>query len=593
MLLGPLFRFELVRLARRGTHLPLRLVLAALLFVGLLTSYVQLFPSADVFALLFGGGEAADPSRLNKFGETFLFAFLLIQQVAVLLLTPVYAGGAIAEEKEKGRFDFLLTSSLGRWELVLGKLAARLVFVLGVVAVGLPVLSLTLLFGGVDPGRVLAGFVVSVVSAVAVGSFAVMLSVLRPTLRDVLVWAFGGLAASGAAGLIFGCVSNGNGMVLSPVTVLIPLFREWGEQHTPATDPTWPMVGGYAAVFLPLAGVFVLVAVAHVRTAVVRGVAHHNPFGHPPAEPDTPADPPTLAAPPPPEWYRPPQRVVFADGEIDAAAEGREFLVPGLGDREDPLEWKERHFGARLPLLEGRLFALARGCAVFAFLCVLGIGGFVGFVTAVQNGYGGHRVTNGLARVVLTVSAAVLPFAGLRAAAGVANERAKGTLESLFVLPLDRSAILWAKAVAAARSTRWWAVGSAAAVTLAATTGGLHALCLPGLAAVYCGYAAFTLGVGVFLGVVCKTGVRAVLAHLTVSLVTFVGPLLLSPWTGWPTVVLSPPFGLGVGTSEYSPTGDGPTSERWVACLAFPVGLVYLWVGVIAWRMATRLFERA
>ena len=75
-----------------------------------------------------GGADAAEPSRLDRFGETFLFAFLLIQQAAVLLLTPVYAGGAVAEEKEKGRLDFLLTTPLGRWELVAGKLAARLVF---------------------------------------------------------------------------------------------------------------------------------------------------------------------------------------------------------------------------------------------------------------------------------------------------------------------------------------------------------------------------------------------------------------------------------------------------------------------------------
>ncbi len=568
MLLGPLFRFELTRLARRGTHLPLRVVLCVLLFVGLLASYLQLFPRADVFALVFGA--AAAPSQLEKFGETFLLAFLGIQQVAVLLLTPVYAGGAIAEEKEKGRLDFLLTAPLGRWELVAGKLAARLVFVLGVVAVGLPVLSFTLLFGGVDPGRVLAGFVVAVVSAVSVGAFAVMLSVLRPTLRDVLVWAFFGLAGSAVGGLIYGGItSNGVGGVVSPATVLVTLFRVWAETHPPGTDPTWGLVGGYSAIHLCTGLVCVWVAVANVRPTVRRST--DSPVSvPPPVEPESPPSAPTVDDPPSPSWYAVPERTVFAPHEIESAADGRDFLVPTLGDDEDPLAWKERHFGARLPLLEGRWFAVLRGCLVFAFVIALGIGVFVGLVTTLQRGRDLHFVTNGAARVVLVVATLVLPFAGLRAAVSVAEERAKKTLDSLFALPLDRIDILMAKVRAAVGPAKWWAAGAAVAVLLAVFTGGVNVWCVPSLVAVYAGYAVFTLGVGTLLGVWCKTGVRAVLAHLTVTLVTVAGPFLLA---------------------APSESGGVSTIEGCALCMSFPVGLGYAVAGVMAWRLAVRRFE--
>ncbi len=592
MLLGPLFRFELMRLARRGTHLPLRVVLAVLLFVGLIASYLQLFPGADVFALLFGGADAAEPSRLDRFGETFLFAFLLIQQVAVLLLTPVYAGGAIAEEKEKGRLDFLLTTTLGRWELVLGKLAARLVFVLGVVAVGLPVLSFTLLFGGVDPGRVLAGFVVAVVSAVSVGAFAVMLSVLRPTLRDVLLWAFGGLAASGVGGLVLaGVTPEAAGGVASPVTVLFTLFRVWGENQSPFTDPTWPLVGLYAGIHLTTAVWSVLIAVVNVRPAVRRDADSPVPVP-PPIEPESPPPAPAADDPPPPAWYAVPERAVFTPHEIESAADGRDFLVPTLGDDEDPLAWKERHFGSRLPLLEGRWFAVLRGCLVIAFVLALGMGVFIGLMLAIQSGRDLHFVTNGVARVVLVVATLVLPFAGLRAAVGVAEERAKKTLDSLFALPLDRSDILKAKVWAAVGPARWWAVGAAVAVALAVFTGGLNVLCIPGLVAVYGGYAVFTLGVGVLLSVWCKTGVRAVLAHVVVTLVTFAGPFLLAPFLNGTPVVFSPPAAVVMAAATPNEFGGASASEGTALYFSFLVGLGYAGAGVLAWRLAARRFER-
>ncbi|MCU0704379.1 MAG: ABC transporter permease subunit [Fimbriiglobus sp.] len=593
MLLGPLFRFELVRLARRGTHLPLRVALALLLLVGLLAAYLQLFPSADVGALLFGGAALADPARLDKFAETFLLIFLIAQQTAVLLLTPVYAGGALAEEKEKGRLDFLLTSPLGRWELVLGKLAARLVFVLAVILTGVPVMAFTLLFGGVDPPRVLAGFVVSAVSAVAVGAFAVMLSVLRPTLRDVLLWAFGGLSASGLLGLLLLCSNPPTvraGGVASPVTVLIPLYAAWNQP--PATgDPTWELVGLFAALHLPMAALFMMVAVANVRAVATRPTEAQSPAALTPVPVPVPAPPPPPPDEPPlPEWYKVPERPAFDPAlEVPAAADGRGFLVPALGELEDPFDWKERHFSARLPLIEGQWLMLARGCAVAAFLFALGLGLFVGVASGLRDGRGPGDTLNAVVRVVLAVAAAVLPFAGVRAAASVAEERAKKTLDSLFSLPIERSTILWAKVRAAAHRSRGWGIGAALAVMIATLAGGLHPFVVPSLVASFAGYAVFTLGLGVLLGVVAKSTVRAVLAHLVVTLATFFGPIVLAPLVGEAAFFLSTPLTLAWGAADPAYTLSG--SEGTAACMAFPIGLGYALSGWGLWWRAVRRFE--
>lgn len=583
---GPLFRFELVRLARRGGHLPLRVVLCLLLLVGLFAAYRQLFPSANPLALLFA---APDSSQLNKFGETFVVAVLIIQQAAVVLLTPVYAGGAIAEEKEKGRLDFLLTSPLGRWELVAGKLAARLVFVLAVVFTGLPVLAFTLLFGGVSPERVLAGFVVSAVSAVAVGAFAVLLSVLRPTVRDVLVAAFGGLAASGAAGLIAGAATpHGAGGVLSPVTVLVPLFAVW-KDPPPTGDQTWPLVGVYSAIQLGLAAVYVGLAVAKLRPAATRPTDTQVSVEKK-GQPDPPPEPaPPTPDDPPPDWYRMPERTVFAPGEVGASADGRDFLVPPLGDREDPLAWKERHFGAKLPLLESQVFTLVRGCAVAAFLFVLGMGLFVGVIVGLPRGEP-FDIVNPLVRVVLGVAVLAVPFAGVRAAVGVAEERAKQTLDSLFALPFDRPSILWAKAREAARRGRWWAFGAAAALGLGTITLQLHPFGVVAVTAVFAGYGLFTLGLGAWLGVRGKSAVRAVLTHLTVTLLTFVAPVVAVPLVGEPVACLSPP--VCAVRAALSPDELPRPHSSWAVCLSVPVGLGYAAAGLVLWRLAVRRFER-
>lgn len=593
MLLGPLFRFELVRLARRGTHLWLRVTLALLLLLGLLSAYFQLSPNASLFALLFGGADAADRSGLQAFAETFLIAFLVIQQVAVLLLTPVYAGGAVAEEKEKGRLDFLLTAPLGRWELVFGKLAARLVYVLAVVLTGLPVLSFTLLFGGVSPERVLAGFAVAVVSAVVVGSFAVMMSVFRPTLRDVLLWAFGGLTGSGLVGLVgVWVVREQVGGVLSPVTVLFPLFHIWGQDIPPTGDPTWGLVGAFAAIHLPLSAVFVLVAVANVRTAVTRSAVSPMSVAPPPA-PQTPAPEPPAAAPepPPPDWYQVPTREVFSPDDIPSAAEGRGFLVPALGDREDPLDWKERHFGSRLPLLESQWFLVLRTVAVGAFLLALGVTLFIGVGMSLVSVRGLGETTKSIAQIVLGVSVLVLPFAGVRVAVSVAEERARKTLESLFALPIDRSAVLWAKVWAAVRRSQWWAWGSVAAVGLAALTGGLHPNCIPGLGLMFAGYGMFSVGVGTWLGVRCKTAVRAVLTHLAITLITLIGPWVAAPLVFPEVTLLSPPVALYYGAATLTDAGPNSTAGHSI-CLSIPIGLGYAVAGWIALQVARRRFER-
>src|SRR5262249_16671917 len=82
--------------------------------------------------LLFGGlGERMGFTRVDHYqaarlAEQFFETLMLVQLVAVTVLTPAYVAGAIAEEKDRKTMEFLLATDLRNREIVLSKLVARL-----------------------------------------------------------------------------------------------------------------------------------------------------------------------------------------------------------------------------------------------------------------------------------------------------------------------------------------------------------------------------------------------------------------------------------------------------------------------------------
>ena len=69
------------------------------------------------------------------FAFSAFVAITVGQELLALVLTPTLVAGAIAEEKRRKTMHYLLASQLTSAEIVLGKLAARLLPVLGLTAV--------------------------------------------------------------------------------------------------------------------------------------------------------------------------------------------------------------------------------------------------------------------------------------------------------------------------------------------------------------------------------------------------------------------------------------------------------------------------
>lgn len=598
VILGPLFRVELLRLARRGVHFRLRVVLVVVLLLGLLATYLRTFPNTSLGGLLFRGTED-DTSRLNKFGENFLLAFLVVQQIAVLLITPVYAGGAIADEKERGGLDFLLTTPLSRWELVVGKLAARLTFVLAVLATGLPVLFLTLMFGGVSVERVLAGFVVSAVTAIAIASFATMMSVYRHTLRDVLLWTYGGIAALTAITAMFGACAD-DILAQSPLGIFWVLFAHWNQNKTP--DPTWPLVILYSCGYLICATGFLVRSLKHIRGSSPTKL--HDPVVLEETEvasTSTPSDNPPL-----PDWYQIPERPSIENESQEQFTAGRGFAVRPMGQDVDPFVWKERYFSGRLPLMESTWVTMIVGIAVTAFLFVLCAGWFVGATAKLSRGEWIDEPVNVVSRIFLVAAVLAVPILGVRTAVSVTEEKAKQTLLSLLMLPVPNQNILRAKVCGAILRTKWLLIGIGTTLGVALFTGGIHPVGIASATVFIIGYSAFVTTLGMWLSVRCASSVRAVLFLLLCVLATVLMPVIFGPVIksafssrdiiAWMDAISSPISvweATGLTIFGHSNVNDRPNSINLVGAIrSIVIGLIYATAACLIWLAAVRRFDR-
>ena len=165
--LGPVFAFEWIALSRRWQWYAMRSLFAAMLLAALIVILLNT-PTPPQ-----GGMNVRDLARL---GLAFYTAVIGTQLTLVLLAAPAATAGAICLDRASGKLTHVLVTDLSDSEIVLGKLASRLVPVLGLVACALPILAILTLLGGVDPDALVGAFLVTVGTAVLGCSLALIFS---------------------------------------------------------------------------------------------------------------------------------------------------------------------------------------------------------------------------------------------------------------------------------------------------------------------------------------------------------------------------------------------------------------------------------
>src|SRR5262245_39546668 len=144
-----LFWHDLRRLARRGRPTLGRIVLGFALLAVVAAGFSHWFPSANPieFSTALSREYAV---RLSRFAVLLLHAILWLQLAVVLVMTPVLCSGAIADERSNGTLDLLRMSHASPAAILLAKFAAPTVHLGSYLALCLPIMLITPLWGSFD-----------------------------------------------------------------------------------------------------------------------------------------------------------------------------------------------------------------------------------------------------------------------------------------------------------------------------------------------------------------------------------------------------------------------------------------------------------
>jgi ABC-type transport system involved in multi-copper enzyme maturation permease subunit len=489
MMVGPLYYYELVRLARKGRSFVVRCSFALLVFATLFWVYRDKFPRYDPILNPFAT-EAAKEAELAHLAHDFVTAMLVVQTVAILVLTPAYVAGAVSGERERGTLDLLLMSHLRDREIVLGKLAARVTHLGGVILAGLPILAVTQVWGGVDFFALLAAFLAVGLNLVSLGGLSVACSVQNRTTGEALASAYAFiltyLVVLGVA-----CLRLSYPFATTGFGVFFEMTRGPHPAVSPGAAPFVPLAT-CAAVNGAIAAITIVSAVVSLRSAESRARRRKA------ATPVVPAPAKTKKKP----ASRPPSR-----------------LFPPVGDR--PLLWKEinpspsprehRFLNRYWPVPV--LLALLAGCLIS---------------TAV--GADSHHATSLtlIGFTTLLYPAVIWCWAvGFRAAMSVCRERERNTLEGLLTLPVSRSHVLGAKWLGAILYFRiyYFVMPALAYLVGIGIAHPLRALLLP---VAFTAQIAFLSSLGLRVSVASPSVVRAQVVITLFLLVIFAGG-----WVVW------------------------------------------------------------
>jgi ABC-type transport system involved in multi-copper enzyme maturation permease subunit len=141
-MLGPHFYYDLIRLARKGWPTWLRVLYLVVLLISLTLMH-------EAQGNVVGARHLAEQARR---AGNYALTLIILQDVLILLLLPVYVAGVIVEEKENRTLESLFLTHLTDREMVVGKLGARLLPLGSLILAGFPLLAFMHLAGNVDAG---------------------------------------------------------------------------------------------------------------------------------------------------------------------------------------------------------------------------------------------------------------------------------------------------------------------------------------------------------------------------------------------------------------------------------------------------------
>jgi ABC-type transport system involved in multi-copper enzyme maturation permease subunit len=526
-LFGPVFFYDAVTMARRGRYFLVRLGYALALVLILAVTWERqpvhrMLLGSSVHFVRTGGmvvqGDAEASARIMaRFAQGFFFAFMSCQFLAVFLFTPTYVAGAIADEKERRTIEFLLTTDLHTREIVFGKLAARLGNLALLVLTGLPILSLSELWGGVDPELVVAGFIATAMTILSVAGLSLVNSVYAQRSRDAVLVTYLAIGAYFAVwffGSFTGLASTAGATPFAPPVVSPP--------STTRTPLEWLIKGGNILALhdtldtalsnaLPLSSV--------LPSAMRDYIIFHGALA-------------CICI----AWAALRMRALALRQKHQARRRRADRWKPKIG--RQPMLWKElfverglgfNRFGRLLVVLMILVSILP------AVWLLVGLYGDIALVYGRRSyawqGLGRSHAwerlgpaINTWVRIVSALMAGLTLIAvAMRASTSVSGERDRQTFDSLACSPLRPQTILFAKLIGSLTSVRWAVAWLLLVWTLGLWAGGLDVVAFPWLILVWLVYGVFLAMLGLWCSTRSRTSLRATLLTLALAIGLMVG----------------------------------------------------------------------
>jgi len=565
-IVGPLFGWELIRLARRGQDMRGRFILAFSLLMVLTIFTLIWFRQTDPVELFTGTSQSLTIEESSRFGEWFSLTFVLTQLGVMCLLTPAYAAGGISEEKEKQTLIFLLVSDLTSREILFGKFLGRIVFLLGILFAGLPILSLTQLYGGVSINYLIMSYLITTTTTIMLAAISATSAVYAETYRGALFRSY-----SFTAMFVF----VGFGMpYFSPFLVLPFLNSMQGD------NPVAFWIVGFGYAFVEFLIGIVAVVIGTLKTRRMRatpmpyvetevdvqrnarrldrrrepiplakksvGTADDLVFSD-----DTEVRPVAVPLPTakrivdaPSELLKPleietPRKALEAEQPrfrrrlrpppvrrpVSFGIKAR----PRIGDR-DPFLWKERFITGRKNNGDDESIRSVFTAIGIAVGVVVGFFGLLIVFGVLVSGFHARSLSV-LSNFLLTVGIATytvyLLMIGAGASGSVVRERQRMTLESLLTIPVDRSAILRPKWRVGMLRAWWWGAATGIAIPLGFLSSTTPELVLVMLALVLIAPPAI-VSYGLWLSIRCGTATKA-----TMWLMPGIAAAMAVPFSAW------------------------------------------------------------
>jgi ABC-type transport system involved in multi-copper enzyme maturation permease subunit len=528
---GPVFWYDLIRTSRRGFTAVARVLyggvlLAALLMLFMSWTRFSLAQPADWFKPL-----PIRHEQMPQFATSIVSTFITLQFLAVVLVVPLLTAGTIVQAKQRGTLEFLFTTDLSNGEIVFGLLGSRLAHLLLLLLTALPVSSLILFLGGVDPNVVIVAFGITLVTALTIGSLSMLVSIhgrteLGATFATYLFTA--GLAIS----------------LLVCLPCMVPLFDSLSRVAAGVT------IG--VGIELTTTCVCLLYAVRTLRKDAL------------------------LPAP-------------SEEDRVDPLEGLYNRTPPKLSER--PMLWKES-FISGMPVRNNPFFVFMMISIYLGWYGLLLCWYLAWFLSALLPSvvrFEPHqqplRDLDPLFQTMgIGLSSLLMWLIAIDTAGRVTRERERQTLDSLFTTDLSRREILYDKWYASIRSFRFLLYGLPPLVVLAFLSGGLpfERMCLWALAVA--AYVYFAGHLGLYFSVRCRSTLRATVLTGGALFGLFFVPLFADV-----TRVASPPCALHALWSTASVTANFP-SEALVAAVLAIAGYTVV-SGLLAWR-SIRRFER-